>query len=78
MISHAVLIGEGRKYVSLLLTLKVEKDNVSGVHTHRLSKDSLAFIRQKLRLSNVETVEQAIQTKEVQEYIQYCIDEINL
>ena len=69
LVSHAVLIGEGRKYVSLLLTLKVEKDNFTQMQTQKLSKESLDFVKQKLRLSNVESVDEAIKTKEVQEYI---------
>ena len=57
IISHAVLVGESRKFVSLLLTLKVEKEPQSGVYTKQLSKDAQAFIRSKLRLSNVSRVD---------------------
>lgn len=77
IVSHAVLVGEGRKFVSLLLTLKVEKDPVSGQQTRKLSQESREFIKHKLRLSNVTTVDQAIQTKEVLDYIAECVEHAN-
>ena len=78
LISHAILVGEGRKFVSILLTLKVDKDKTSGFYTQNLSAEAKQLIKQKLRLSNVSTVEDALQFKEISEYIQDCIDEANL
>lgn len=40
IVSHAVLVGEGRKFVSFLLTLKVDKDRRSGVFGHTLSAET--------------------------------------
>ena len=60
MISHAVLIGDGRKFVSLLLTLKVDKDSISGYMTKKLSAEAKNFIKSKLKLSNINTVDEAV------------------
>ena len=40
LISHAVLVGDGRKFVSLLLTLKVDKDPMSGFMTKTLAAEA--------------------------------------
>lgn len=53
LISHAILVGEGRRFVSLLLTFKVEKDASSGYYTRRLSSEAKALIKTKLKLSNI-------------------------
>ena len=77
MISHAVLVGDGRKFVSLLLTLKVEKDHVSGSYTHRLNQEAQLLIKNKLQLSNVQTVEDALMFPEISAYIDSCIEAAN-
>lgn len=77
LISHAVLVGDGKKFVSLLLTLKVDKDNVSGSYTRNLSVEARYLIKQKLRLSNVQTVDDALKFREITEYIDECINEAN-
>ena len=75
--SHAVLVGDGRKFVSLLLTLRVDKDNASGTYTRNLSADARLLIKQKLRLSNVQTVDHALKLKEIKNYIDECVVEAN-
>lgn len=78
LISHAVLVGEGKKFVSLLLTLKVEKDNISGFYTRNLSPEAHLIIKDKLRLTNISTVDDALKFSEITEYIKDCIAEANL
>ena len=77
LVSHAVLVGDGKKFVSLLLTLKVDKDNVSGTYTRNLSADARRLIKQKLRLTNVQTVDDALKFKEISSYIDECVNEAN-
>jgi len=78
LISHAVLVGEGKKFVSLLLTLKVDKDHYSGSYTHNLSPEARHLIKTKLRLSNVMTVDDALKFREITEYINECVEEANV
>ena len=77
LISHAVLVGDGRKFVSLLLTLKVRKNLISGYFTRELSQDARKFIKKRLNLSNITTVDDVLKCKEVMDYIQECIEECN-
>ena len=44
IVSHATAVGERRKYVSILLTLKVQKDTRSGRYTRNLSAEALRLI----------------------------------
>ena len=50
LISHAVLVGEGRKFVSFLLTLKVTKENFTGRQTRILSPEATSFIKKELKM----------------------------
>ena len=77
LISHAVLVGDARKFVSLLLTFKVQKNPISGYMTRTLAPEALNFIKTKLKLSNIGTVDQALQSKEVLEYVGECVDLAN-
>ena len=77
LISHAVLVGDGRKFVSLLMTLKVRKNLISGYFTRELSQDARKFIKKRLNLSNITTVDDVLKCKEVMDYIQECIEECN-
>ena len=62
IVSHAIVVGEGQKFVSLLLTLKVTKDPHSAKFTHTLSPEASNFIKNKLKLSNINTVEEVKNT----------------
>lgn len=56
-ISNAMLIGERKKFLSILLTLKTEVDGETGLPTDVLSKDSL-FVGNQIG-SNAKTVAEA-------------------
>ena len=73
-----MLIGEGRKFVSLLLTLKVEKSRASGTFTKNLSAEAKALIENKLQLSNIRTVEDVMASKEMRKYISDCVERANI
>lgn len=78
IVSHVVLVGDGRKFVSLLLTLKVNKDRRSGVFSHTLTAEAQNFIKTKLKLSNIRTVADVLASKEMQKFIKNCIERANL
>ena len=69
LISQAVLIGDGRKFVSLLMTLKVRKNLISGYFTKELGQEARDHIKSKLKLSNIVTVDDVRKCKEVMDYI---------
>ena len=56
LISHAVLVGDRRKYVGLLLTLKVQKDEV-GQYTNQLTPEVSKFIKKTLKEKGIKTME---------------------
>ena len=78
IVSHAIVVGEGQKFVSLLLTLKVIKDPYSGTFTRNLSPEATNFIKNKLKLSNVSSVEEVKNTPEMRDYINDCVERANL
>ena len=45
--------------------------------TRALAPEALNFIKTKLKLSNIGTVDQALQSKEVLEYVGECVDLAN-
>ena len=77
IISHAIVVGEGQKFVSLLLTLKVTKDPQSAKFTRNLSPEATNFIKNKLKLSNISTVEEVKNTQEMRDYINDCVERAN-
>ena len=77
IVSHAIVVGEGQKFVSLLLTLKVAKDPHSGTFTRNLSPEAITYIKNKLKLSNISTVEEVKNTQEMRDYINDCVERAN-
>ena len=55
--SHAILVGERRKYLGLLITLKVVKDPSTGKFTKNLSDEAVKLIKQKCNLRDIKTVD---------------------
>ncbi|XP_048584114.1 long-chain-fatty-acid--CoA ligase ACSBG2 isoform X2 [Nematostella vectensis] len=77
LISNAILIGDKRKFLSCLLTLKVEVEADTGAPTDRLTKAAIAFC--KSVGSEATTVSEILKTKDenVMKAIQAGVDRAN-
>ena len=68
LISNIMVVGEQRKFMTALITLKAEVDAVSGVP----SKDLINDVKQRLKNEinvDIKTTEDALNSKEVQKHI---------
>ncbi|XP_063242688.1 long-chain-fatty-acid--CoA ligase ACSBG2 isoform X3 [Bacillus rossius redtenbacheri] len=77
IVSHAFLVGDKRKFLSVLLTFKTEQDPDSGLPLDRLSSDSRRWL-EKLSC-DASTVAQLLQSgnEKVMAAIQDGIDQVN-
>jgi len=74
-VSNAVVIGDKRKYLSVLLSLKCEVDPSNGVPTDKLAAEALALVQAVG--SQATTVSFAIKCQKVKAAIQKGIDKVN-
>eukprot|EP00347_Sterkiella_histriomuscorum_P000024 403377473 len=75
LIRHAVIIGDEKKYLTCLFTLKTLFDNQSGKPTNILTPEVLSFV-QTLN-SKAKTSTQAIEDSNILTFIQKCVDQVN-
>lgn len=69
IISYAVLIGDERKYLSILITLKVKYDKAGRV-TKDLDPNVQSFLFRRFGFgTEITTIDQAIKSKDVRNYI---------
>ena len=77
IVSYCVLIGEQRKFLSMLITLKVKYDSF-GRATDELDPNVQSFLFRKFNPTvPVKTIEQAKRNPEVMDYIASRIAELN-
>jgi len=77
IISNCVVVGDGERYLSALITLRVNVSRQTGRMTNDLAADVLLFLLTKLD-SKSRTVEEARKDKNVFKFIQECVDKANL
>ena len=80
ILSNVVLIGDDRKFISALLTLKVETDMISGESSGNISQDAVFALRRDGFLGQSETLgaaKEVMKNKRVMEYIEKKIKELN-
>ncbi|PIK51454.1 Long-chain-fatty-acid--CoA ligase ACSBG2 [Apostichopus japonicus] len=75
LISNCMLIGDQRKFLSILLCLKVNIDPKTQLPTEELNKEALGICKQIG--SNATTVEEAEKDDAIAQHIQKGIDEYN-
>jgi len=75
-ISNAIVIGDRRKFLACLLTLKVDFDADTMIPQKTLAPNTLAWL-QTIGVNNVQTVEEAMKTPAIGEAIQKGIDRAN-
>lgn len=77
IISYSVLIGDQRKYLSILITLKVKYDD-SGRATTNLDPNVTSFLFRRFGFgTEITTIDQAIKSKDIRNYIQSRIEIVN-
>ncbi|XP_064390607.1 long-chain-fatty-acid--CoA ligase ACSBG2-like isoform X3 [Halichondria panicea] len=79
MVSNAILIGDQRKFLTCLLTLKVEVDNTTGLPTDRLTPAALACC-QKVGSSSAtvgDIIDRGEGDHKVLRMIQKAVDNVN-
>ena len=79
IISNVMIIGDDKKYLSALITFKVEVDNSTGMGTPTkdLTATVKSFLKSELGVSGLSTTDEAIQNEKVMKYLQSQIDENN-
>lgn len=71
--SNIMMIGEQQRFMSALITFKVDVDPKSGVPSRTLTNEAKNCFKQALGL-DLTTTEQAIANPKVSEYIKSCIE----
>lgn len=79
IISNVMVIGDDRKYLSALITFKVEVDNSEGLNTptKELTPNVRTFLKTELGIKGIKTTDEAIANEEINKYIQKKIEENN-
>jgi len=79
LVSNCMLIGDRRKFLSLLITLKVDANPTTGVPTDRLSPAAVAYLVKTLNVAegDVQTVSQVVKNPTIMKYIQEGINRVN-
>lgn len=75
IVSNMMAVGDGKKYLTALLTLKVEVDTTNGknIPTKNLTLFVRNFLEQELGVTGVTTTEQAMENKKVMDYLQEMV-----
>lgn len=79
IISNVMVIGDERKYLTALITFKVDVDMIEGmaVPTNKLTSIVKTFLKTELGVSDVTTSEEAIANEKIMKYLEEKINENN-
>ncbi|CAI2387252.1 unnamed protein product [Moneuplotes crassus] len=79
IVSNMMAVGDGKKYLTALITLKVEIDTTNGKNlpTKNLTLFVKTFLEEELGVTGVVTTEDAIKNKKVMEYLQKMVEKNN-
>ena len=79
IINNVMVIGDNKKYLSALITFKVDIDNSTGMNTptKNLTITVKKFLEEDLGVKGVTTCEEAMNNEVINKYIQEKIDENN-
>lgn len=70
------MVGDGERYLSALLTMRVQVSRTTGLVTNDLAPDVLLYLVTKLE-SKSQTVDDIRSDKKVLDYINDCIEKAN-
>jgi long-chain-fatty-acid--CoA ligase ACSBG len=74
--SNIMIVGEQRRFMSALITFKVEIDMKTGIPSTELTKDAAKFLKDASGV-DVKTSDEACKNQKVFECIQKCVNETN-
>ena len=79
IINNVMVIGDDRKYLSALITFKVEVDMTKGMGTPttQLTSPVKAFLKEELGITGVKTTEEAVQNEKIMNYLDQKVKENN-
>ena len=79
IVSNMIVVGDGRKFLTAMLTLKVEMDTSSGknIPTNNLTLFVRTFLEEDLGVTGVNTTQEAIANKKVMDYLEKMIEANN-
>ena len=70
--SNIMVVGENKKFLSALITLKVLVDPETGNPTKELSSDAINYFKSNLSV-DVKTAEEALVNEKIQKFIADCV-----
>ena len=71
--SNIMMIGENRRFMSAIVTLKAEMDMTTGLPSDKLLPETKDFLKKTLKIDAKDTHE-AIKNPELIKYIQNCVE----
>lgn len=74
--SNIMLIGENRRFMSALITLKTEMDMKTGLPSQDLLPETKEFLKKTLKIE-AKDANEAIKNEKLINYIQKCVEETN-
>lgn len=79
IISNVMVVGDDKKYLSALITFKVDVDMTTGMSTptKNLTQTVKTFLKTELGVSDINTTEEAMKNEVIMKYLQDKINENN-
>ena len=74
--SNIMMIGENRRFMSAIITFKVDIDMTTGLPSMNLTPEAKTYFKQVVGVE-VSTSEEAIKNQKIYEHVQKCIEETN-
>lgn len=74
--SNIIVVGENRKFLSALITLKVNPDPATGAPTQILTTEVQDFLKNQLKIES-KTSDEVIQNEALMKYIKSCMEKVN-
>jgi long-chain-fatty-acid--CoA ligase ACSBG len=74
--ANIMVVGEQQRFMGALVTFKVDIDPVTGVPTHNLMPDTVAFFKSELGV-DVKTSDEACADAKIKAYIEKCVEATN-
>ena len=74
--SNIMVVGDYKKFLTALITLKTEPDKVTGIPTKEISPEIRNILKRDAGVS-VKSTDEAVKDEKVKKYIQICIDKAN-
>jgi long-chain-fatty-acid--CoA ligase ACSBG len=77
IVNNIMVVGDYQKYLSAIITLKVEVDAATGVPSTHLTNEAKGILKRDLNIDNIKTAEEAMSNQVILKYIQTCVDKAN-